>query len=222
MHLLHPHTWEVSPSQAIEIQEKLRGELICQDDFTSLTTVAGLDVSFNRSHNLARAAIVLLRFPGMEVLECAVASQMVHFPYIPGLLSFREAPVLLAALSRLKRVPDLLFCDGHGFAHPRRFGLACHIGVLSGLPTIGVAKSCLVGAYHHPAEARGAYAYLVDNGEVIGAALRTRQGVKPIFVSIGHRISLSSAIELTLTCTWNYRLPEPIRQAHHLASCSRD
>ncbi len=218
MRSLHQHAWQVSISQAIAIQEKLRYALICEDDFASINTVAGLDVSFDRQHSLARAAVVLLRFPTFERLESVVETQTVCFPYIPGLLSFREAPVLLAALSRLKSIPDLLFCDGQGFAHPRRFGLACHVGVLSGLPTIGVAKSRLLGEYHSLSEARGAYAYLLDKGEVIGAALRTREGGKPVFVSIGHRVSLSSAIELTLQCTLAYRLPDPIRQAHLLAS----
>ena len=141
-----------------------------------------------------------------------------RFPYVPGLLSFREAPAALAALGQLKTSPDILLCDGHGLAHPRRFGLACHLGLLSGLPSIGVAKSLLTGEHAPPAQERGAWTPLLDGGEVIGAALRTRPGAKPVYVSIGHRISLESALQVVLRCTGRYRLPETTRQAHRLAS----
>jgi deoxyribonuclease V len=154
----------------------------------------------------------------METVETALVRHPTSFPYVPGLLSFREAPAILAALSGLKTPPDLLMCDGQGIAHPRRLGIASHLGVLADLPSIGVAKSILVGRHAPLDDHPGAWQPLINRGEVIGAALRTRQGVKPVYVSVGHRLSLETAIELVLRCTSKYRLPEPTRQAHHLAS----
>jgi deoxyribonuclease V len=207
-----------TPAQAIALQQSLRHQVISADQFGPLQRVAGVDVGFEQGGRVARAAVAVLSFPELELVETSLALQPVTFPYIPGLLSFREAPVVLAALSRLSAPPDLLVCDGHGFAHPRRFGLACHLGLLAALPSIGAAKSRLLGEYVPPPDERGAWQPLLDAGEVIGAVLRTRPGTKPIFISIGHRLCLETALDLILRCTTRYRIPEPTRQAHHLAS----
>jgi deoxyribonuclease V len=151
-------------------------------------------------------------------VDQAIARQPTRFPYVPGLLSFREIPAILEALDRLHQAPDLLLCDGQGLAHPRRFGLACHLGLLCDLPSIGVAKSRLIGRHGEPPDLQGAWVPLLDREDVIGAVVRTRQGVKPLYISIGHRISLDSAIHYTLACTTRYKLPETTRAAHHLAS----
>jgi len=165
-----------------------------------------------------RAAVAVLDADSLELAESAVVSVTARFPYVPGLLSFREAPAVLLALSRLRQPPDLLLCDGQGIAHPRRLGIACHLGLVSGLPSIGVAKSRLVGSYREPGAARGDWSELRDGEEIIGAVLRSRQGVKPLFVSIGHRVCLQTAIAWTLRCVTRYRLPETTRAAHRLAS----
>jgi deoxyribonuclease V len=215
---LADHPWNVTPQEAILIQQRLRAQVIREDRLPSISLVAGVDVGFQNGGQLARAAVALLRFPELDLVETAVAQQPVTFPYIPGLLSFREVPVILEALSCLHRTPDLLLCDGHGLAHPRRFGFASHLGLVCDLPSIGVAKSLLVGEHAPVSDAPGAWQPLLDRNETIGAAVRTRLGVKPIFVSIGHRLSLETAITYTLRCTLGYRLPEPTRQAHRLAS----
>jgi deoxyribonuclease V len=189
-----------------------------QDDFRIVTRVAGVDVGFEDGKTTSRAAAVLLDFPTLEPLQSGVARRPVTFPYIPGLLAFREAPVVMDALGLLSKDPEILVVDGHGFAHPRRFGIACMLGVLLDQPTIGCAKSILVGEAEEPANEKGAWTPLVDKGEVIGATLRTRPDVRPIYVSVGHRISLESAIELILKFTSGFRLPEPIRFAHRVAS----
>jgi deoxyribonuclease V len=165
-----------------------------------------------------RAAVAVLDFPALALREQALARRPPTFPYIPGLLSFREIPVLLDALEKLTIVPDLLLCDGQGRAHPRRFGIACHLGVLTDLPTIGVAKSLLVGHYENLPDERGAWRPLLHQEEVIGAALRTRRGVSPVYVSIGHRVCLETAIDYVMRCCTKYRLPETTRRAHGLAS----
>jgi deoxyribonuclease V len=212
------HPWNVPPQEAIAIQQRLRSQVICQDRFDSLHHLAGVDVGFEENGATTRAAVVVLALPDLEIVESALARRPTSFPYVPGLLSFREAPAALEALEMLHILPDMLLCDGHGLAHPRRFGIACHLGVLTGLPAIGVAKSLLVGSHAPPAQERGAWQPLIDAGELIGAALRTRPGAKPIIVSTGHRVSLESALRIVLTCTGRYRLPETTRQAHHLAS----
>jgi deoxyribonuclease V len=181
-------------------------------------TVAGTDVGFERGGATARAAVAVLSFPQLELVDCAVARRRARFPYVPGLLSFREIPVLLAALARLRVKPDLILCDGQGFAHPRRFGLASHLGIIAGVPTIGVAKSRLIGEHGTPAQRRGAWVPLRDQGQTIGAVLRSRRGTRPIFVSIGHRVSLPVAVRYVMACTTRYRLPETTRWAHRLAS----
>ena len=191
---------------------------MCADTFGALRTVAGVDVGFDRRSSCCRAAVVVLQLPALALEEQVVVVRPVQFPYVPGLLAFREAPVALAALAALTAPPDLLICDGQGLAHPRRFGLACHLGLLADIPAIGAAKSRLIGSHAPVGDERGDWQPLIDAGEVIGAVLRTRPGAHPLYVSPGHRISLASALELVLCCTARYRLPEPTRRAHQLAS----
>ncbi len=177
-----------------------------------------MDIGFENDGATTRAAVALLRFPELTLHEYAISRRPTTFPYVPGLLSFREVPAALDALAKLAETPDLLLCDGQGYAHPRRFGLACHLGLLSGLPAIGVAKTLLTGRHDPVPDEQGAWQPLTDRGEVIGAVLRTRPRTKPIYISVGHRISLASAIDYTLRCTRSYRLPETTRWAHRLAS----
>ena len=212
------HPWDVTPAQARAIQERLRTELVLRDDFRQVKTVAGLDVGFEKGGKITRAAVVVLRFPELDLLDRALARRPTCFPYVPGLLSFREIPALLDAFAALRIEPDLLLCDGQGYAHPRRFGLACHLGLATGLPSIGVAKSRLIGEHANLAEEKGAHTRLRHEGEVIGALVRTRTAVQPLYVSIGHRIGLETALYYVLACTTRYRLPETTRQAHRLAS----
>lgn len=213
-----PHRWDVTPAEARAIQARLARRVETADRLGPLRRVAGIDIGFEEGGRVTRAAVAVLSFPALEPLEEAVAREPTRFPYVPGLLSFREVPAALAALERLAEAPDLLLCDGQGYAHPRRFGLACHLGVVTGIPSIGVAKSRLVGAHAALPEARGRWTPLVDGSERIGAVVRTRAGVRPVYVSTGHRVSLPTAVELTLACTRRFRLPEPARAAHHLAS----
>jgi deoxyribonuclease V len=189
------------------------------DRLGKITSVAGVDVGFERRGRVTRAAVAVLSFPELELREQRLIRRPTQFPYVPGLLSFREVPAILAALEALDQMPDLLLCDGQGLAHPRRFGLACHLGVLTGLPSIGVAKSRLIGEHAEPGLEKGCWAPLRDDGETIGAVLRSRRGVRPLYVSIGHRVSLETAIEYVLACTPRYRLPETTRLADRLASC---
>jgi len=212
------HGWNVSPREAIAIQERLRSQVIDRDRSGRIETVAGVDVGFEREGRVTRAAVAVLDLAELRLIDTVVARRKTGFPYVPGLLSFREIPAVLEALHRLRGRPDLILCDGQGRAHPRRFGLACHLGVITGQPTIGVAKSRLVGTHDPVPDRRGAWVPLHDGGDVVGAVLRTRVGVKPVFVSVGHRVSLERALELTLACTPRYRLPETTRQAHRLAS----
>lgn len=213
------HRWDLSVPEAIALQEKLAGKVICKDRLGTVRYVCGVDVEFPEN-GVARAAAAVLSFPQLEVCDYAVTHRAAAFPYIPGLLSFREAPPALAALEKLAIAPDLLLCDGHGIAHPRRFGLASHIGLLADIPSIGVAKTRLFGEHAEPPQSRGAWVPLVDHGERIGAVLRTRAGVKPVYVSIGHSVSLETAIRHVLACTTRYRLPETTRSAHRLAGAS--
>jgi len=202
----------------VALQERLRYQVLLADDFGPLQTVAGVDVGFEEAGAVARAAVVALDADSLAPVAHALVRRPVTFPYVPGLLSFREAPAILEALARLPAPPDLLICDGQGIAHPRRFGIACHLGLLSGLPAIGCAKSLLVG-YHAPVpDARGARVPLVHQREQVGWVLRTRPGVKPVYISPGHRVSLASSADLALRLVTRYRLPEPIRHAHNLAS----
>jgi deoxyribonuclease V len=216
------HCWDVLPKEAIAIQERLRREIVTADKLSPVRTVAGVDVGFEQDGKIARAAVAVLSFPELELRGYAIARQATSFPYIPGLLSFREVPAVLKALEELSALPDLLLCDGQGIAHPRRFGIASHLGLLCDVPTIGVAKTRLIGEHKDVAEKRGSWQPLRNGGSVIGAVLRTRAGVKPLYVSTGHRVSLETAIRFTLACVTNYRLPETTRWAHRLASGKRE
>lgn len=212
------HDWNVTPEQACEIQQRLRARVVTVDALEPVRFVAGIDVAFEESGSVARAAAAVLSFPELDLWEYSVARRKIEFPYIPGLLSFREMPAALEALERLRRFPDLILCDGQGLAHPRRFGLACHIGVVAQTATIGVAKTRLVGVHEPLPAERGSWRPLLDAGEIVGAALRTSSGVKPVFVSVGNRISLEAALGYVLKCAPRYRLPETTRWAHRIAS----
>ncbi|NIP17685.1 MAG: deoxyribonuclease V [Xanthomonadales bacterium] len=212
------HDWDLSPREAIRLQSELAGRVILKDRFGAIDRVAGVDVGFEDSGRITRAAVVVMTWPDMEAVERAIARLPTSFPYVPGLLSFRELPAVLEAFARLKKKPDLAFCDGQGVAHPRRLGVASHLGLLLDLPTIGVGKSRLVGSFEPPGEKKGDHSRLVDGEEQIGTVLRTRDGVRPLFVSPGHRVSQDTACELVLAACPRYRLPEPIRAADRLAS----
>jgi len=213
-----PHRWHLTPRQAAALQERLRDRVVRTGNVAAPRSVAGIDVGFEREGRIARAAVVVLSFPALTPIDCAIARAPTRFPYVPGLLSFREIPVVLAALRRLAVVPDVLVCDAHGTAHPRRFGLACHLGLICDVPTVGIAKSLLIGRWEGLPDARGSHVPLVDREEVVGAVVRTRAGVAPVYVSVGHRIGLDAAVALALAITPRYRLPETTRWAHRLAS----
>ena len=210
------HSWNVTPEEARQLQNRLRTQVISTDQFGRINTVAGVDIGLKK--DTAIASVVVLSFPELQVVDSVVTASPVRFPYIPGLLSFREIPPLLTAFDQLQTVPDLVIVDGQGIAHPRRFGLASHLGLILDKPTIGCAKSRLWGRYTEPNAGQGAYTYLIDKEEVIGAAVRTRTNVRVVYVSIGHRISLDSARMWTLACCRGYRLPETTRHAHNAAS----
>lgn len=213
------HSWNLSPKAASALQEHLRGKVVQRDVGPAVPSrVAGVDVGFEQSGEVTRAAAVVLTYPELELVEEVIARRKTSFPYVPGLLSFRECPAVLAALDRLQGRPDLLVCDGQGYAHPRRFGLACHLGVITGISSIGVAKTRLIGVHEAVPDEKGAWVPLRDGEEVLGAVLRTRVGVKPVYVSVGHKITLTKAVELVLGLTPRYRLPETTRWAHRLAS----
>lgn len=215
-------SWPKQAAAARAQQEQLRHQVIRHDELGPVRRVAGLDVGFEAGGTLTRAAVVVLSFPELQPLDQALARQPTNFPYVPGLLSFREVPALLHALEGLSVAPDLLLCDGQGLAHPRRCGLACHLGILTGIPSIGVAKSRLIGSHGPLGPAKGDYTWLWDREEIIGAVVRTRPSVQPLYVSLGHKISLDTAIHYVLACTTRYRLPETTRRAHHLASQAKD
>ena len=212
------HGWIVDRSEALAIQQRLAQQVCTNNEVTSVGFVAGVDISKPDAAGIATAAIVVLQYPDMKLTEVQLIRDKPRVPYIPGLLSFREAPLILAAAEKLTVTPDLILVDGQGIAHPRRFGIAAHLGLLWDKPTIGCAKSRLCGEYQPPGNEPGDYTYLWDNGEIIGAVVRTRRGVKPLFISIGHKIDLSSAIRRVLDCCRGYRLPEPTRQAHLAAA----
>ncbi len=216
-----PHRWTVTPKQAVRIQQRLAAMVRAEPPKTLVRLVAGVDAAFSRDGTRCIAAAVLWDAEERQVVEEHTAVRPLRFPYVPGLLSFREAPAVIAALRKLRREPDAIVCDAHGLAHPRRFGLACHVGVLCQRPTIGCAKSVLVGEYTALAPGRGSRTPLRDGRERIGTVLRTRTGVKPAFVSVGHRIDLRTAERVVLTCGAGYRLPEPTRRADHLVSYHR-
>lgn len=212
------HSWDITPKEAIALQRELAPRVIREDRLGPVSRVAGVDAGFEDAGRVTRAAVAVLSYPGLELVDRSVARVPTRFPYVPGLLSFREAPAVLQAFEGLSEQPGLIVYDGHGIAHPRRFGIASHVGLLLDIPCIGAAKSRLVGEHAQPGMQRGAWTPLTHDGEVLGAVLRTRSGVQPVYVSIGHRISLQTAIDWVLACSPRYRLPETTRWAHRLAS----
>ncbi len=215
------HGWDLTPSEAIAVQRELARRVRTRKTARPIRYVAGLDAAFSSDGRWCLGAVVLWDMESKRAIEQQTSRAQLTFPYIPGLLSFREAPALLAALAKLKRRPDLLMCDGHGVAHPRRFGIACHIGVLTGLPVIGCAKSILIGVHDAVSPRKGSAAPLLDRGERVGTVLRTRDGVKPVYVSIGHKIDLRAAEKVVMKCSIGFRLPEPTRLADHLSKISK-
>lgn len=205
-------------SEARQIQQTLRRRVRLEDDFSPIEHVAGVDVGFVDNNQTARAAVAVLNYPSLQLVESAIAHLPVTFPYIPGYLSFREAPVIIEALRAISTRVDLLVCDGQGYAHPRRFGLACHLGVELDIPAIGVAKTRLIGDYRMPGERKSCRTRLLADNETIGYVLRTRAHTKPLFVSAGHRVAMETAARLTLSLCPRFRLPETTRAAHRLAS----
>lgn len=216
------HNWSLAPKQAIELQRQLACKVQHIPLIKPLRVIAGLDCAFSRDGQRIVAVAVVMRLPGFDIIEMVSATRKVGFPYVPGLLSFREAPVCIAAVEKLKKYPDVFMIDGQGVAHPRRLGLAAHLGLFFDKPTIGCAKSRLTGTFEEPPAEKGAYSLLKDDKntkhETIGAVVRTRTGVKPVFVSVGNKILLTEAIKITLDCAIKYRLPEPTRLAHQLVS----
>ena len=207
--------WNLTPRAAMRLQESLRELVELQDRFGDIRYVAGADMAFDPETEVAFAGVIVYRFPGLEEVERRMARRKLRFPYVPGLLSFRESPVLLAAFARLRTEPDLILIDGHGRAHPRRFGIACHIGILFDKPTIGCAKSRLVGEHQEPGAVAGSTTPLMLESERIGEVLRTRDHVRPIYVTTGHRVSLDSAVGLVRQCVDGFRIPKPTREADH-------
>lgn len=212
------HNWVNTVAEAKAIQEQLRHQVIKTDCLQKVRYVAGVDIGFANNYAISQAAIAILTYPELELVEQKIARIPTAFPYVPGYLSFREIPAILAVLPQVEITPDLILCDGQGFAHPRRFGLACHLGVLLDIPTIGVAKSLFIGSHESLPLAKGSWQPLIDKEETIGVALRSRTKVKPIYVSIGHKISLPTAIDYVMGCLTKYRLPETTRWADKLAS----
>lgn len=217
------HRWDLTPQEAVALQKELAARVERTNGFDpgALRTIAGIDASYRddpqTGTGISRAAVVVLSYPDLQVVEQVVATSPVVFPYVPGLLSFREAPGVLAALDQLKSRPDLLMLDGQGIAHPRRFGIACHVGLLTDTPSLGVAKSVLTGHYENLGDAPGDRAPLIARGEVLGTALRSKVRTNALIISIGHKIDLPTAVQVVESCLRGYRLPEPTRQAHNLA-----
>lgn len=208
------HDWNLTPTEAIALQRQLTHVVDARSPLTQVKLVAGADVSYTRFTNVLYAGVVVVRLKDFAVVERQSVVQEVKFPYVPGLLSFREAPPVLAAIAKLESEPDVFMLDGQGLAHPRRLGLACHVGIWLNRPTLGCAKSLLVGKFRTLREDAAARAALKDKEEVVGMALRTKHRTKPVYVSVGHRIDLPSAVRLAFRCCRGYRIPEPTRQAH--------
>ncbi|MFN6527228.1 deoxyribonuclease V [Nostoc sp. ChiSLP03a] len=219
MKFYRDRAWPSTLEEAIVIQETLQNQVITEDRLQEpIQYVAGVDMGFEADGTISRAAVAVLSFPDLQVIETSLAHRPTTFPYVPGFLSFREIPAVLDALEKIKTIPDIILCDGQGIAHPRRLGIASHLGLLIDMPTIGVAKSRLIGKHEELAQTKGSTQPLIYNGETIGAVLRSRTGVKPLYISSGHRISLPTAIDYVLRCTPKYRLPETTRIADKLAS----
>lgn len=221
MRIREIHPFDVEPARAIQIQETLRDHLILSGDPGEVSLVAGADASYMKGSDVIHAVVVVLRYPDLTVVERVFATAVTGFPYIPGLLAFREGPALIEAFRRVRSEPDVLFFDGHGIAHPRGLGIASHMGLLLDRPAIGVAKSLLTGSAAKPGFMRGSMTPVLRDGETIGMAVRTKEGTKPVYVSVGHRISLEAAVDLVLATARGYRLPEPTRQAHLLSNAVR-
>jgi deoxyribonuclease V len=221
MQLAISHPWDLSVAEARDLQQQLAGQVVTRTTFdvAAVRTVAGVDVSIRE--DLARSAVVVLSFPDLEPIEYALGQAPATFSYVPGLLTFREGPSVLDALEKLSTWPDLFIFDGQGIAHPRRMGLAAHLGLILDHPSIGCAKSRLIGDHADPGQAVGDWVPLVDQGEIIGAVVRSRANVKPLYVSIGHRVDLATAIDIVLRSTRGYRLPETTRYAHKAAGGAR-
>lgn len=216
MKTVEQHQWNICEIEAIEIQQKLARKVIKENFFDQIHYVAGVDVAYSKTNDKLIAAIVILESDSLKLVESVVIEDTVQFPYIPGLFSFRELPPIIKAFEKIKTTPQLVVCDGQGLSHPRRFGLACHLGILYDIPTIGCGKTKLLGNYKDPQQHRGAQSPLIDNRETIGNVLRTQKDVNPIFVSIGHRISLTTACDWILKLSPKYRLPETTRQADQI------
>jgi deoxyribonuclease V len=215
------HTWDLSPTEAVALQKELRVRVVLRPLPDDARIVAGADVSFEKYSDVIYAGFVVLRLPDLEVVETAGVTTRARFPYVPGLLSFRETPALIEAWERVRTRPDVVALDGQGYAHPRRFGIACHVGMLFDVPTVGFGKTRLVGRYEEPAERAGSSAPLVDRGEQVGAVVRTKDRTNPIFVSPGHLADTPSAVAFALRCTTRYRIPEPTRLAHLFVNALR-
>ena len=209
---LNLHSWEVSPQEAIKIQKDLKSNISLKKSFSKIDKIAGADVSYYQNKMIA--GVIIFEFPNLKIIERKSFISPVNFPYIPGFLTFREGPSLLETFKKIKNEPDVILFDGQGIAHPRRMGIASHLGLFLNKPTIGCAKSRLSGEYIPVGEEKGDYALLKEGEEVLGAVLRTRRKVKPIFISPGHKIDLSNSIEIVLKCTEKYKLPVPVREAH--------
>jgi len=218
--LIH-HAWDISPREAIALQKRLAAKVRAVRIRGKVRTVAGTDCAFANDGKRIIAAAVLCDAESMEIIASSHVVRPCRFPYVPGLLSFREAPAVIEAVRKLPCRPDLLMCDGQGLAHPRRLGLACHVGLWLDMPTIGVAKSRLCGEHRQPGAKRGCRALLRHEGRIVGAVVRTRTNVKPVYVSVGHLVTLQDAIRWVLLCSRGVRLPEPTRQAHHVVSSPR-
>jgi len=213
--ILDLHRWDVTPAEARQIQLELRERIVLTNQLSRVRRVAGADVAFDLKRGRAIAGVVVYSFPDLAEIERASAVRRLTFPYVPGLLTFREAPALLAAFERVRKEPDVVFIDGQGYAHPRRFGIACHLGVLLQKPMVGCAKSRLIGTHADPPQRAPAWVRLLDDGETIGAVVRTRTAVNPVYVSQGHRVSLALAVKLALAVCDGYRIPKPTREADH-------
>lgn len=221
MKIRHLHGWDVSPQEAIQIQKKLRSRLDLTKSPGAIERVAGTDVSFSKKSGSIWAGVVVFSYPELHRIEEQWIKDRVRFPYIPGLLSFRELPVLLKALEKIRTDPHLILCDGQGIAHPRGLGIASHLGLLVDRPTIGCAKSRLVGEFSQVGEKKGSYVPLLYKEQVVGAVVRTKRRVRPLFISPGNGISLDDSVKIVLDCCGSYRMPEPSRQAHLLVSSLR-
>ncbi len=220
MKSLHP--WNVDVKEAIQIQENLRNRIILENTFTEIRTVGGADVAYSKDRHSLYAAIAVLSFPKMELLDITTAHGEISFPYFSGLLSFREGPILIKAFQKLKMKPDVMIYDGHGIAHPRGFGLASHLGLWLDIPSISCAKTPLLNNFTYPGSSKGSFELIRKEGKEVGAVLRTKQNVKPVFISPGHRIDLQTSIQLVLATCHGFRTPEPLRRAHQASRILRE